>query len=73
MSQGLGEVRISFQMRMIHYGSIRLYSNGPHRCRTNNNMVVTQTGNLSMGFELEALYDSDLPLPQLHPSSTPSS
>jgi hypothetical protein len=62
-----------FQMRMIHYGNIRLYSNGHRRCRTNKNMVVTQTGNLSIRFELEASYDSDLPLPQLHHSSTPSS
>jgi hypothetical protein len=42
---------------------MRLYSNGHHHCRTNNNMVVTQTGNLSIGFELEVSYDSDLPLP----------
>jgi hypothetical protein len=60
-----------FQMKMIRYWSIRLYPNDHRRCRTN--MIVTWTGNLSIGFEPEASYDSDLPLPQLHPSSTPSS
>jgi hypothetical protein len=62
-----------FQMRVIRYRNIRLYSNGHRRCPTNKNMVVTQTGNLSIIIEPEVSYDSDLPLPQLHHSSTPTS